>query len=74
MRWLLAFLAWVLSAVIVGPIMFVFVMILAGPHSSVLPSALQPLVLAAGWLVFLGAPVWVARQVWIRRAHRPESS
>lgn len=70
MHWLLAILAGVVSAVILGPIMFVLVMILAGPHSSVLPSALQPLVLIAGWLVFLAAPPLIARWVWIRRHPR----
>ena len=31
---------------------------------------MQPVALIAGWLTFLIAPLWVARQVWLRRHPR----
>ena len=70
MRWLLAFLAWLISAAVLAPVCFLVTMVLAGPHSSVLPSAIQPIVLLIGWIVFLVGPVWVARLVWRRAAAR----
>jgi hypothetical protein len=69
MHWLIAFLAWLVAAAVLGPIVFFIVLILAGPHSSMLPSAIQPAVLLGGWIVFLIAPLWIARRVW--RCRRP---
>lgn len=55
---------------VLAPVLFVVVMILAGPHSSLLPSSVQPGVLVLGWIVFAVAPILVARAVW--RRSRPE--
>ena len=71
MQWLLAFFAWLVAATILGPILFFSVLVLAGPHSSLLPSAIQPAVLVLGWLVFLVMPLWIARRVWRSRRARP---
>jgi hypothetical protein len=65
-RWLLTVLAWALSFALLAPVCFVAVILLAGPHSSVLPALLQPVVLVFGWVVFLVAPVLIARAVWRR--------
>ena len=68
MRWLLTLLTWVITVAVLAPVCFIVTMVLAGPHSSILPSSLQPLVLALGWIVFLVCPVLAARAVWRRRA------
>jgi len=70
--WLFTLLAWLLAVLILAPVCFFVTMVLAGPHSSMLPSFLQPVALVLGWLVFLLGPVWVARAVW-RRATRRRS-
>ena len=68
MRWLLTLLTWVITVAVLAPVCFIVTMVLAGPHSSILPSWLQPLVLALGWMAFLVGPVLAARAVWRRRA------
>lgn len=70
MRWVLVILAWLVSAAVLGPVMFLVAIVLAGPHSSLLPSAIQPAVLVVGWVVFLAGPVFIARSVW-RRTRSP---
>lgn len=72
MRWLLAILAWLGAVAVMGPVIFFVVIVLAGPHSSMLPSAIQPAVLVIGWVVFLVCPVFVARFAW-RRITLPKS-
>ena len=52
MRWLLTLLVWVITVAVLAPVCFIVTMVLAGPHSSILPSWLQPLVLALGWIAF----------------------
>ena len=69
-RGLMAFIAWTATALVLAPICFFVAVLLAGPHSSMLPSSLQPPVLVLGWLVLLVAPILVARRVW-RRTGRP---
>lgn len=64
MRWVLVILAWLGAVAVLGPVIFFVVILLAGPHSSMLPSAIQSLVLITGWVVFLAGPVLVARSVW----------
>lgn len=46
--------------------LFVVVVILAGPHSSLLPSAVQPAVLALGWLALPAIPGWIGWKVFRR--------
>lgn len=36
------------------------------PHSSMLPTMIQPAALLLGWVVFLITPAFVARAVWRR--------
>jgi len=72
-RWILTFLAWLLSAAFFAPACFFAVVGLAGPHGGVLPSPLQPLVLVLAWTIVLIAPVLIARSVW-RRVGSPDSS
>lgn len=58
--------AWLLSLAVLMPICFFVVMILAGPHSSVLPSMIQPAVLILGWVAVLVAPMMIAGFAWQR--------
>lgn len=64
MRWLLAVATWLIAVVVLAPVLFFVTMILAGPHSSVLPSWMQPAVLVLGWAAFLAGPVFAARMMW----------
>jgi hypothetical protein len=66
MRWAVAIVVWIVGVVVLAPICFFAAIVLAGPHSSMLPSAIQPAVLIAGWLVLLTAPVLVARAAYRR--------
>ena len=68
MRWVLVILAWLVAVAVLGPVILWVVIVLAGPHSSMLPSAIQPAVLVIGWVVFFAGPVFVARSVWRRTA------
>ena len=72
MRWVLAMLAWLVATAVLGPVSFFVVILVAGPHSSMLPSTIQPLVLITGLVVFFAVPVLVARSVW-RRTTLPKS-
>ncbi len=59
-------LAWLAATALLAPICCLVVMVLAGPHSDLLPNPLPVLVLALGWLALLIGPVLVARSVWRR--------
>lgn len=59
-------LAYVVSLAVVVVLAFFTVLVLAGPHAGLLPSWLEPVVLAIGWLAVLVLPVLVARLVWRR--------
>ena len=63
---LLTALAWFVSAAVLAPICLFGAIIFAGPHSSMLPSIIQPAVLLFFWIVFLAAPIVAARFVWRR--------
>ena len=68
LRWTLTLVAWVVSTAVLAPICFFAVLILAGPHSDLLPGFMGGPMLILGWLIFLGAPIWIAREVWKRFA------
>jgi len=75
MRWALTILAWLASLALLAPVCFFGVILLAGPHSSLLPSILQPPVVLLGWGVLLVAPLLLARSVWRRLSRRtPEGA
>ena len=71
MRWLIVCAVWGLSAAVLAPICFFAVILLAGPHSSMLPGFIQPLIVLIGWAVLLVTPVWIARFVWRRMDRSP---
>jgi hypothetical protein len=70
MRWTFAVLAWIASTAVIVPIAFMLAIVLAGPHSSILPSMLQPVVAVLCWAFVLVGPVLVARAVWRRAGGR----
>jgi hypothetical protein len=67
---LLAALLFVVAVPAVAALLFFPVMLLAGPHSDILPGVLQPVVLLAGWAAVVGVPAWCARGLF-RRLSRP---
>ncbi|HET9270241.1 MAG TPA: hypothetical protein VFO31_18825 [Vicinamibacterales bacterium] len=69
-RVLIAFIAWSGAFAVLSPIVFFVTVLLAGPHSSMLPSAVQPAVWLLGWAAVLLVPVLVARMAW-RRTQPP---
>ena len=71
---LLTAIAYLVSTALLAPVLFLAVMVLAGPHSSVLPSMLQPAVVIGGWVTLIVAPILVARAVWRRTAARRKMS
>jgi hypothetical protein len=64
---LLTAIAWLLATAILVPICFFAAIVLAGPHSSVLPSFTQPAVLILAWVVVVAGPILIARVVWRRQ-------
>jgi hypothetical protein len=73
-RGLVIFIAWSAVAALLAPICFFAVILLAGPHSSMLPSAVQPAVLVLGWAAWIVAPIYVARRIWQRTRPSPPAS
>ncbi len=70
MRVLLTGLAYLAVLAVVGVLAFCVVLVLAGPHSDVLPGAAQVAALIAGWLAILVIPALAARLVWRRTDRR----
>jgi hypothetical protein len=62
----LTVIAYLVSTAVLAPVVFFVVIALAGPHSSMLPSIVQPAVVVLGWLTVIVAPVLIARAVWRR--------
>lgn len=70
LRILLTFGAYLASLATIAVVAFFVVVILAGPHAGLLPRPLEAVVLVAGWLAVLVAPVWIAIVVWRRTGQR----
>jgi hypothetical protein len=66
MRIVATILTYLLALVVVACVAFVVVIVLAGPHSGLLPFWLEGVVGAAGWLAVLVVPALLARKVWRR--------
>jgi hypothetical protein len=66
MTYALTALAFFAALLVIGVAAFVMVIVLAGPHSDMLPQSLQVMAAIAGWLAVLVLPVLVARGVWKR--------
>lgn len=66
MRILLTMAAYLVSLALVAVAAFFVVMVLAGPHSDLLPGWLAAVVLPLGWLAVLVLPALSARLAWRR--------
>lgn len=66
MRLFVTALAYLLSVIAIGGSTFFIVILLAGPHSDLLPGWLQLIVIGLGWLAIFVLPVFIARAVWQR--------
>jgi hypothetical protein len=65
-RWLLSGIVWLLATAVLLPVFGFLAILLAGPHSDILPTMLQPPVFITCVLAVLVVPVWLARLVWKR--------
>ncbi|NOT08406.1 MAG: hypothetical protein HOP28_09395 [Gemmatimonadales bacterium] len=74
MRGVLAFVVWILCMMVLAAVCLFAMVVLAGPHSSLLPGWAQPVVLILGWLVLAGGGVWLGRVVWRRIVRRERSA
>jgi len=63
---LLSVVVYPLCALATAAALFFPVIMLAGPHSDMLPHALQVLVILLGWLTVFGFPGWVSLKVYRR--------
>jgi hypothetical protein len=69
-RAFIAVIVWAATAAALAPVCFFATILLAGPHSDLLPSVLQPPVLLLGLAVFLLVPLAAARMAWRRTQRR----
>ena len=67
----IAVLVFILLIAIVGAIALLIVLVFAGPHSDLLPSFFQPLVIGAAWGAIVAIPFISARLTyrWLARRH-----
>jgi hypothetical protein len=65
-RWLPTALAWIAATLLLLPVCAFAALMLAGPHSDLLPHFLQPPAFIVCIVVLLGVPAWIARAVWRR--------
>lgn len=65
-RVLLSAVAGALTLLISAPLLLLGVLLLAGPHASLLPDWLELPVLALAWLLLILLPTLAARWVWRR--------
>jgi hypothetical protein len=67
MRAVLTAITWLVATALFVPVCFFAAIVLAGPHSSILPSFIQPAVLLLAWVVVVAGPILIARVVWRRQ-------
>ena len=70
MKILATILTYLLSLAVIACLAFVVVIVLAGPHSGLLPDWLESTVAVAGLLSVLIFPVLLAHKVWRRLGAR----
>ena len=63
-RFVLVAATYIAALALVVPVAFFVVIFLAGPHSGLLPQALESAVAIIGWLAVLILPALAARMVW----------
>ena len=62
-RWLLTALAWTGATLLLLPVCAFAALLLAGPHSDLVPEFLKSPVFIICIAVLLGVPAWIARAV-----------
>lgn len=67
-RFAATLLAYLATLIATAAAMALVVLVLAGPHSDVLPEALAPAVVILAGLAILLLPAWIARRLWRRMA------
>lgn len=72
MRVLLTGFAYLATLALVAALALLVALVVAGPHSDLLPGAVQVGVLIVGWLAVLVIPAMAARLVWRRAGKRPD--
>ena len=65
-RWLLTGITWTLATALLLPVCAFAAIMVAGPHSDLLPGFLQPPAFIVCVLVLIGVPAYLARKVWLR--------
>lgn len=63
-RWLLAASVWIIVTAVLLPLCGFAAIMLAGPHSDLLPSFLQPPAFLFCLAILLVVPFWLGRKVW----------
>jgi hypothetical protein len=66
MKWLIALGVYIVAVALTGFASLFVVLMLAGPHSDLLPPSLEIAVIMLGWLFVLVAPVLAARSALLR--------
>lgn len=61
MKWLVAFGVYIVGVALTGLTSLFVVLMLAGPHSDLLPHSLEVVVIMLGWMFVLVAPALAAR-------------
>ena len=64
--------AYLVSVAVFAPALFFIVILLAGPHSSMLPSMVQPAVVLVALAMLVTVPALIARGVWRRLSRGAE--
>ena len=72
MKVLITVAASLISLAVAAGLALVFVLVLAGPHSDILPSWLRPAVFVLAWMAVVAVPFIVGRSIW-RRMHSGRS-
>jgi hypothetical protein len=73
MRYVLTIAAFVATLLVVAAATIFAVLVLAGPHSDMLPMPLQVIVYLVAWVAVLALPVLAARAAWRRTAPKNDA-
>ena len=70
---LVAVLAYPVTLLVTGALLYFPVLILAGPHSDLLPQPVQVTFITLCWLVIVALPCWISLRIYRRAAGREPS-
>ena len=66
MKWLIAFGVYIVGVTLTGLTSLFVVLLLAGPHSDLLPDSMEIVVIMLGWMFVLVVPALAARSALLR--------